>query len=204
MPKKQEDPQSNDPTKPWAKKFEDDRDDDGNLSRVATRQKHHGTTVLTYVVWILIAAFVIVPITISAISQNSSGSGNDSMHITVESSSKATTSSKQKTKKKASSSKSASSKPASTSSSKPASSSSSVAASSSQSASSVAESSSSAASTSTSSATSSSSTTASGSYTVQAGDNPYRIAKNHGMTLAEFYALNGQGTLVPGQSVKVK
>lgn len=48
--------------------------------------------------------------------------------------------------------------------------------------------------------------TASGSYTVKAGDNLYRIAVNHGMTLDELKALNGisDNSISIGQTLKVK
>lgn len=183
----QKSPQADDANQPWNKQFEDDRDDEGNLSRVATRRKSHGTKVLQYVLWVLIALFVIVPVTYNAIASNASNNGG-SDKIAVES--KKSSSSK-KSSKKQSSSKSSKSSQASSSSSSVASSSES---SSSVSSSSVASSSSSVAS---------SSSSAAEYYTVKAGDNAYRIALNHGISLSQFYAWNGQ-TLRPGQSVRVK
>jgi LysM repeat protein len=44
-------------------------------------------------------------------------------------------------------------------------------------------------------------------YTIQNGDNMYRIAVNHGMTLSELQALNGMGSstsLTPGQTIRVR
>ena len=44
-------------------------------------------------------------------------------------------------------------------------------------------------------------------YTIQSGDNMYRIAVNHGMTLSELQALNGMGSstsLTPGQTIRVR
>ncbi|NVY95755.1 LysM peptidoglycan-binding domain-containing protein [Lactobacillus sp. DCY120] len=45
---------------------------------------------------------------------------------------------------------------------------------------------------------------ASNIYTVQPKDNAYRIAVNHGMSLDDFYRLNGRVALHPGMTVKVK
>lgn len=183
-------PEPADQDQPWNKQFEDDRDDQGNLSRVATRKKSHGTKVLQYVLWVLIALFIIVPVAYSAIASNSSNNNSGKDKIAVSSSSKSSSSSSKKPKKHK----------------KQSSSSSSAASSSSSAASSSAASSSSAPASSSSSSVSSSSSSsaAAGTYTVKAGDNAYRIAVNHGMTLAEFYQLNGRGTLTPGQTVKVK
>ncbi|MFD1392076.1 LysM peptidoglycan-binding domain-containing protein [Lacticaseibacillus jixianensis] len=186
-------PDTTDQDQPWNKQFEDDRDDEGNLSRVATRKKSHGTKVLQYVLWVLIALFIIVPVAYNAISNNSSN--NNDNKITVASSKKSSSTSSSKPKKKrASSSKSASSTTSSESSS------SSAETSSSQS-SSASTSSSAASSSSTSSASSSTTGT---SYVVKQGDNAYRIALNHGISLTQFYQWNGRGTLTPGQSVRVK
>ncbi|WP_125703289.1 LysM peptidoglycan-binding domain-containing protein [Lacticaseibacillus daqingensis] len=190
----QEETTSNDPTKPWEKQFEDERDDDGNLSRLATRKKHHGTTVLTYVLWTLIALFVLVPVSLYAISSNSGKSGNDSTHIAVESEKSSSSKTKQSSSK--SSSKSSSSQSSETSST-----SESTASSTESSASQVSETSSSEPAA-TSSSTSSAETGAQ-YYTVKAGDNAYRIALNNGISLSQFYAWNGQ-SLHPGRSVRVK
>ncbi|MBS4770452.1 LysM peptidoglycan-binding domain-containing protein [Carnobacteriaceae bacterium zg-ZUI240] len=57
---------------------------------------------------------------------------------------------------------------------------------------------------STTSATNNASTQ--GTYTIVSGDSAYSIASNHGMTVSEFYALNGfseSTLLLPGQTVKV-
>ncbi|WP_338216069.1 SAG1386/EF1546 family surface-associated protein [Lacticaseibacillus salsurivasis] len=184
----QKSPQADDANQPWNKQFEDDRDDEGNLSRVATRRKSHGTKVLQYVLWVLIALFVIVPVTYNAIASNANNNGG-SDKIAVES--KKSSSSKKSSKKQSSSKSSKSSK---------ASSSSSGEATSSESSSSAASSSSVASS---SSSVASSSSSAPEYYTVKSGDNAYRIALNHGITLSQFYAWNGQA-LHPGQSVRVK
>lgn len=181
----QKSPQADDANQPWNKQFEDDRDDEGNLSRVATRRKSHGTKVLQYVLWVLIALFVIVPVTYNAIASNASNNGG-SDKIAVES-------------KKSSSSKKSSKKQSSSKSSKSSKASSSSEASSSESSSSVASSS----AVSSSSSVASSSSSAAEYYTVKSGDNAYRIALNHGISLSQFYAWNGQA-LHPGQSVRVK
>lgn len=190
-------PDDADKSQPWNKQFEDDRDDEGNLSRVATRKKSHGTRVLQYVLWVLIALFIIVPVAYNAIASNSSNNnGNDKITVASSKKSSSSTSSKKRKKHSSSSSKSSSS----TSSSSQAASSSSQAASSST----PASSSSSVASSSSSSAASSSSSSAAGYYTVKQGDNAYRIAVNHGISLSQFYQWNGQGTLTPGKSVRIK
>lgn len=178
----QKSPQADDANQPWNKQFEDDRDDEGNLSRVATRRKSHGTKVLQYVLWVLIALFVIVPVTYNAIASNASNNGG-SDKIAVESK-------KSSSSKKQSSSKSSKSSEASSSSSS---------VTSSESSSSVASSS----AVSSSSSVASSSSSAAEYYTVKSGDNAYRIALNHGISLSQFYAWNGQA-LHPGQSVRVK
>ena len=51
------------------------------------------------------------------------------------------------------------------------------------------------------------STSQSSTYTIQNGDNLYRIAVNHGMTLKQLQALNGMNDsseLTPGQTIRVK
>ncbi|MFD1433166.1 LysM peptidoglycan-binding domain-containing protein [Lacticaseibacillus yichunensis] len=177
---------------PWAKQFDDDQDDAGNLSRVASRRKKHGNRLLWVILWVLLALVVIVPVTYQVLKTNSVNSGGNyaGEKIVVDSSKKSSSSSKQASSSSSTVSKSSSSKASSSQAS-----SSSVAKSSS---SSVASSSSSNASSSTSGMT---------TYTVKAGENPYRIALNHGMTLAEFYAANPgveANGLTPNQQVKVK
>ncbi|WP_164509849.1 LysM peptidoglycan-binding domain-containing protein [Lacticaseibacillus porcinae] len=186
---------ASDQTKPWNKQFEDDRDDNGNLSRVATRKKKRGGSILAIVVWVALALVIIIPVTWQALRNNSANANNyTNDKITVSSTSK-------KAKSHSSSKKSESSKKSSssTSSSESSSSESSVASSTPASSSSVASSSSSVAS-------SSSSTAATGTYTVKAGDNLYRIAVNHGMTLSELLQLNGMSSgasISAGQTLKV-
>ena len=189
-------PADTDKNQPWNKQFEDDRDDEGNLSRVATRKKSHGTKVLQYILWGLIALFIIVPVAYNAIASNSNNN-NGKDKITVQSSSKSSSSASSKKPKKHKASSSEASSSVASSSAPAASQSSSAAVSSSvpaSSSSSVASSSSSAAS----------SSGAAQYYTVQQGDNAYRIAVNHGVSLSQFYQWNGQGTLTPGKSVRIK
>lgn len=212
MPRKREN--SAEPTekktqdsKPWDKQFEDDRDDEGNFSRVTRRKHTRGNTALT---WVLIVAMVILcltPIiwmavekrmantadapTRITVTSHSKSNAVSSSSVTFEESSSETTSHKAKSSSKASSHvASSSSKASSQVSSTPASSSSS-----------------SVQSSSSSSASSSSSSAANGTYTVKAGDNLYRIAVNHGMSLSDIQALNGMGSsiaIAPGQQLKVK
>ncbi|KRM72599.1 SAG1386/EF1546 family surface-associated protein [Lacticaseibacillus brantae] len=182
-----------DPNKPWEKQFDDDRDDDGNLSRVANRKKQRGNRTLVWVVSILLIALIISPILYQVFSSSQSSQTPDDK-ITVETSSKVSSKAKSSSSKEKSKSSSERSSVASTTSSSIVSSSSSQAPASSS-------------ASSTPSSSSSSQATAGNTYVVKAGDNPYRIAVNHGMTLSELYALNGlsQGsTVTPGMSLKVK
>ncbi len=52
----------------------------------------------------------------------------------------------------------------------------------------------------------SSQTDTAGTYTVQSGDNAYRIATNNGLTLDEFLSLNGktEATVTPGEVVRIQ
>ncbi|WP_390404512.1 LysM peptidoglycan-binding domain-containing protein [Lacticaseibacillus jixiensis] len=178
---------ASDQTKPWNKQFDDDRDDDGNLSRLATRKKKHGGSVLAICVWVALALVIIIPVTWFAIHNNTaSNSGGDYTNDKIAVSS---TAKKASAKPKHSSSSSAKSS-AKSSSEKPQSSS---AASSTQSSSgsSSTYSTSSSIKSSSSSLKASSSSVATGTYTVKRGDNLYRIAVNHGMTLAQLLQLNG-------------
>jgi LysM repeat protein len=186
---------ASDQTKPWNKQFEDDRDDDGNLSRVATRKKKRGGSILAIVVWVALALVIIIPVTWQALRNNSANSSNypnDKITVTSTSKKAKSHSSSQKSESSKKSSSSTSSKSSSTSSS-------SVSSSTPASSSSVSSSSSSVSSSSSSSA-------ATGTYTVKAGDNLYRIAVNHGMTLSELLQLNGLSSgasISAGQTLKV-
>ncbi|MEC1387463.1 LysM peptidoglycan-binding domain-containing protein [Aerococcus viridans] len=52
----------------------------------------------------------------------------------------------------------------------------------------------------------SSQTASAGTYTVQSGDNAYRIATNYGLTLDEFLAMNGktEASVTPGEVVRIQ
>lgn len=67
-------------------------------------------------------------------------------------------------------------------------------------------SSSSSSSTANASSSSSSQTASAGSYTVQSGDNAYRIATNNGLTLDEFLEMNGktEASVTPGEVVRIQ
>ncbi|WP_069286235.1 LysM peptidoglycan-binding domain-containing protein [Aerococcus urinaeequi] len=56
------------------------------------------------------------------------------------------------------------------------------------------------------SSSSSSQTASAGTYTVQSGDNAYRIATNNGLTLDEFLAMNGktEASVTPGEVVRIQ
>lgn len=56
------------------------------------------------------------------------------------------------------------------------------------------------------SSSSSSQTASAGAYTVQSGDNAYRIATNNGLTLDEFLAMNGktEASVTPGEVVRIQ
>lgn len=84
--------------------------------------------------------------------------------------------------------------------------SSSSSASSSASSSSSSSTSSSSSSTADASSSSSSEMPSAGTYTVQSGDNAYRIATNNGLTLDEFLAMNGktEASVTPGEVVRIQ
>ncbi|MFD1486257.1 LysM peptidoglycan-binding domain-containing protein [Lacticaseibacillus baoqingensis] len=215
---------ASDQTKPWNKQFEDDRDDAGNLSRVATRKKKRGTSILSWVVWIALALVIIVPVAYEAIHSNSNAGGgysNDKITVTTSSKKKAASQKSATSKKKVASNhaksskhKAASQRVAASQKAAASSASASAALASSAAASRAAASSAAASSAaaqsqaaSASKAAASSSSTAGGTYTVKAGDNLYRIAVNHGMTLSELLQLNGMSSgasIAAGQTLKVK
>ena len=166
---------------PWNQQFEDDRDDDGNFSRIQRRKHSRGNTVLAVVLIIAIVLVCLAPIIWQAVSKRMANSAESTTRISI-----ATTTDKSSKSSQKATSKKRSSSSAKSSSSSAVSSSTSV---------------------SSSSSASSSSSSTSGSYTVKSGDNLYRIAVNHGMTLTEIQALNGMGSstsVTPGQTLKVK
>ncbi len=188
---------------PWNKQFEDDRDDDGSFSRVQKRKHTRGNTILTAALGLILVLVFLIPIVWSAVNKRMENASETPTRISVTSKSRSVKDIASSSKKSSSSSKKASSSSSKAVSSSEKASSSSVVSSSSSAVSSAASSS----STSTASSSSSSSSTATSTYTVQSGDNLYRIAANHGMTLSEIQALNGMGssiTVTPGQVLKVK
>ncbi len=206
---KKEEPVENDAsdqTKPWNKQFDDDRDDDGNLSRVATRKKKRGGSILAIVVWVALALVIIVPVAWQAIRSNTVKSGGDYTQdkITVTSTRKKPKSTSSTSSSHSSSQKQSSKSSRTSSSSQSSSSTVSSRTSSQSSVSSQTQSSSVSSSVSSSSASTASATS---TYTVKAGDNLYRIAVNHGMTLSELLAANGLSSganISSGQVLKVK
>ena len=64
-----------DPSKPWETLFDDDRDDQGNLSRVATKKKRQGSSKLTWILAILLILVVLAPIIYVKISGDQSRNG---------------------------------------------------------------------------------------------------------------------------------
>lgn len=182
---------------PWNKQFEDDRDESGSFSRVQKRKQTRGNKLLTTSFVVLLVFLFMVPVLWSAVNKKMENSATTPTKISV--ASKSSSSSKELA------SESTSSKQESSASSKEESSK--QESSSSAQSESVASSTSSHAESSSSVASSSSSSAATGTYTVKAGDNLYRIAKNHGMSTEELVQLNGMtttSTVVPGQVLKVK
>ena len=186
-----------DPSKPWETLFDDDRDDQGNLSRVATKKKRQGSSKLTWILAILLILVVLAPIIYVKISGDQSRNGanlsNDRVVIqSTKKSSKVSKSKKSSKASKASKTSVASSQAASTQPSQ---------------APSVTSQQEEQTSASAQPSEQASSSTAGSSYTVQAGDNLYRIAVNHGMTLDELLQMNGMSagsSIAPGTVLKVK
>ncbi|WP_261805825.1 SAG1386/EF1546 family surface-associated protein [Lapidilactobacillus luobeiensis] len=177
-------------TRPWEKNFDNDRDDNGQLSRTATKKREHNNTIFVSILVVILLAVIGSTIGAWVAAQKD----NKSPEIVV-SSKKSTVKSSKKSRPAESSSATSSSSSVATESSEAASSSS------------VAESSSAVSSSTVSSESSSASTTEGGSYTVKAGDNLYRIAINNGLTLDQLLQLNGlssNSAIVPGQSLRIK
>lgn len=217
------------PERPWENSFDNDRDEDGKLSRVASKKRDRGNKVFVSILVVILLAVIGTTIWAWVSAQNSHNDNGTQIVVESKKSSKKSSSSKEKSSSKKSSSKksskkSSSSKESSSSESSSSSSEAVVESSSSSSSSSVVESSSSSSSSysapvssssstyssSSSSAASSSSTpstSTASTYTIQAGDNLYRIAVNHGLTLDELLALNGLqpgSSIAPGQAIRVK
>ncbi|EHJ24038.1 LysM peptidoglycan-binding domain-containing protein [Lacticaseibacillus rhamnosus] len=200
----QEQHQSEDANKPWETLFDDDRDDQGNLSRVATRKKRQGSSKLTWILAILLILAVLAPIIYYKVMDNQGSSGGNLSNDKVVIQSAKKTSHSSKTKKSAKSSKT--SKTSKTSA-KEASSSQQATSAQASSQVSQAPSASQNQEQASASAAPSQASTAGNSYTVKSGDNLYRIAVNHNMTLDELLQLNGLSAnsgITPGTVLKVK
>lgn len=206
-PKDEHDNQQNQPQEPWNTKFDDDLDDDGNYSRVKKRRRSHGNSVLTWSITVGLIVILLVPIIWLAVDKRMQNSADtqESSSVAVSSSAKAKRSSSAKAASEAKASSKAASKSSSAKKASVAKASSKSVAKGSSTSASASESST--AESSSSSAESSSASSAAGTYTVQSGDNLYRIAVNHGMSLSEIQELNGMGSstsVTPGQTLKVK
>ncbi|MFC2824632.1 MAG: peptidase M23, partial [Lacticaseibacillus rhamnosus] len=101
----QEQHQGEDANKPWETLFDDDRDDQGNLSRVATRKKRQGSSKLTWILAILLILAVLAPIIYYKVMDNQGSSGGNLSNDKVVIQSAKKTSHSSKTKKSAKSSK---------------------------------------------------------------------------------------------------
>jgi len=214
--KKQDNPTEE---KPWESQFDDDRDDKGNLSRVAAKSKEKGNTyfaIILAVLLVLMIAFPIIAYTVHSSRANRPGLEDSKIVVKTADSEKSKSKSTVKKAKEASESQEAAeSKAASESkakadseaaSAKSASESAKAQAASEQAASEQAASQQQAAADSASqqaasesaasssqaeaSSSSSSSETAGGTYTLKQGEGLYRAAANNGMSLSELLALN--------------
>ncbi|MCP8852891.1 LysM peptidoglycan-binding domain-containing protein [Latilactobacillus sakei] len=214
--KKQDNPTEE---KPWESQFDDDRDDKGNLSRVAAKSKEKGNTyfaIILAVLLVLMIAFPIIAYTVHSSRANRPGLEDSKIVVKTADSEKSKSKSTAKKAKEASESQEAAeSKAASESkakadseaaSAKSASESAKAQAASEQAASEQAASEQQAAADSASqqaasesaasssqaeaSSSSSSSETAGGTYTLKQGEGLYRAAANNGMSLSELLALN--------------
>ena len=180
--------------KPWENTFEDEKDEQGNYLRTASRKSSHKNAVLTNSLLVVFVVIVIGTIALYFISQKTANKTFDDNGNVEVVSSTAKKSSKKKVAAKKSSSESES-----------AASESSQAESSSQEESQA----SSQASESSQSTSSESSSSQDEQYvTVQAGQGLYRVATNNGLTVNELLNLNpgltANSTLTPGQQIRVK
>ena len=215
--KKQDNPTEENP---WESQFDDDRDDKGNLSRVAAKSKEKGNTyfaIILAVLLVLMIAFPIIAYTVHSSRANRPGLEDSKIVVKTADSEKSKSKSTAKKAKEASESQEAAeSKAASESKAKADSEAASEQAASQQQAAADSASqqaaSESAASSSQSqaeaSSSSSSSETAGGTYTLKQGEGLYRAAANNGMSLSELLALNpgltANSSVAPGTALKVK
>ncbi|WP_436651329.1 LysM peptidoglycan-binding domain-containing protein [Latilactobacillus sakei] len=229
--KKQDNPTEE---KPWESQFDDDRDDKGNLSRVAAKSKEKGNTyfaIILAVLLVLMIAFPIIAYTVHSSRANRPGLEDSKIVVKTADSEKSKSKSTAKKAKEASESQEAAESKAASESKAKADSEAASAKSASESAKAQAASeqaasqqqaaadsasqqaaSESAASSSQSqaeaSSSSSSSETAGGTYTLKQGEGLYRAAANNGMSLSELLALNpgltASSSVAPGTALKVK
>lgn len=229
--KKQDNPTEE---KPWESQFDDDRDDKGNLSRVAAKSKEKGNTyfaIILAVLLVLMIAFPIIAYTVHSSRANRPGLEDSKIVVKTADSEKSKSKSTAKKAKEASESQEAAESKAASESKAKADSEAASAKSASESAKAQAASeqaaseqqaaadsasqqaaSESAASSSQSQAESSSSSSSSeiagGTYTLKQGEGLYRAAVNNGMSLSELLALNpgltANSSVAPGTALKVK
>lgn len=211
--------------KPWESQFDDDRDDRGNLSRVASKSKEKGNTYFAIILGVLLVLMIAFPIIAYTIHSSRANRPVESSKIVVNTSdsdsASASASKKEAKKVKAASesaAKAASESKARQAESEKAASESQAAESSKQAAQAAAQAASesqaqaqAATQNNSSEATtqsSSSSETTGGSYTLKAGEGLYRAAVNNGLTLNQLLALNpgltASSQVAPGTVLKVK
>ena len=206
--------------KPWESQFDDDRDDRGNLSRVASKSKEKGNTYFAIILGVLLVLMIAFPIIAYTIHSSRANRPVESSKIVVNTSDSDSASKKEA--KKAKSASDSATKAASESKAKQAESekaaSESQAAESSKQAAEEAEKANSqsqaqadaqnSSSEETTTESSSSSETTGGSYTLKAGEGLYRAAVNNGLTLDQLLALNpgltANSQVAPGTALKVK
>ncbi|WP_208422336.1 LysM peptidoglycan-binding domain-containing protein [Latilactobacillus fragifolii] len=205
--------------KPWESQFDDDRDDRGNLSRVASKSKEKGNTYFAIILGVLLVLMIAFPIIAYTIHSSRANRPVESSKIVVNTSDSDSASASKKEAKKAKAASESAAKAASESKvrqaeSEKAASESQAAESSKQAAQAASESQAQAqAATQNNSSeataqSSSSSETTGGSYTLKAGEGLYRAAVNNGLTLNQLLALNpgltANSQVAPGTVLKVK
>lgn len=198
--------------RPWEKQFVSDRDDSGRLSRVQVQRRRKNSTLFVSILVVLLLITFSIPLAYAWIDQHNENSTQfqvsntaTSQSSTAASKAKTAKTSKNRSSQKASTS-SATSSSVAQSKSTTTSTTSSRTASSSQTTS-QSQSTSAASSSTTSSTSSTNNDNSARYYTVKAGDNLYRIAVNHGLTLAELLELNGLSSganITSGQQLRIK
>ncbi|MDG2978623.1 LysM domain-containing protein [Latilactobacillus curvatus] len=205
--------------KPWESQFDDDRDDRGNLSRVASKSKEKGNTYFAIILGVLLVLMIAFPIIAYTIHSSRANRPVESSKIVVNTSDSDSASKKEAKKAKSASesaAKAASESKAKQAESEKAASESQAAESSKQAAEeaekansqSQAQADAQNSSSEETTESSSSSETTGGSYTLKAGEGLYRAAVNNGLTLDQLLALNpgltANSQVAPGTALKVK